>query len=250
MHTRKRNEDFMKYSMPLQVRYSEVDIYGLAKPYKILEYFQDCCIMQSESLGYKVKEELEKDRGWFLLSWNVDIHQRPSMGEVLKIVTEPYKMRGFYGYRRFWLENQKGEIYVSADSLWLLMDLKKMIPQRVPKDMVAAYIQDVSDDQIRVKRKLEEQGEWSKVEEFVVSHHYLDSNSHVNNAHYIMWAEEHLPEDFQIRKVMVDYRQSSFEHDRITCSRIIEENKIRIRFTNQKDTLIALLEFSADDSIL
>lgn len=233
----------MKYSMPILVRYSEVDVNGYARLHKILEYFQDCCIMQSESLGYKVKDELELDRGWFLLSWNTQVHRFPSMGEKLMVVTEPYKMRGFYGYRRFWLKDENGEDLVTADSLWLLMNLAKMLPQRVPEEMEKDYISNVTDTKVRVKRKLAEDGEWQQEDQIVVHRHYLDTNSHVNNTFYVMWAEEYLPEGYQIEKIMVDYRQSSFEHDIITVSKIIEEDKIRIRFTNQNDILVSLVEF-------
>jgi acyl-ACP thioesterase len=233
----------MRYVMPVRVRYSETNRDGFINLHKILEYFQDCCIFQSESLGYKVQDELDRDRGWFLLAWNVEIERFPVMGEELQIVTEPYKMKGFYGYRRFMIIDSDSKVLASADSLWLLMDLRKKIPQRVPADMINAYVSEVKDDTVRVKRKLRTEGEWVQREQILVGRHFLDTNSHVNNVFYGMWAEECLPDGFPVHKIMIDYRQSSYENDVITIDTIQEEDCVRCRFRNQEDILLALVEF-------
>ena len=233
----------MKYVMPVRVRYSETNADGLINLHKILEYFQDCCIFQSESIGYKIQDELDRDRGWFLLAWNVEIERFPVLGEELQIITEPYKMKGFYGYRRFMILDSENKELASADSLWLLMDLRKKIPQRVPDDMINAYVSEVKDDTVRVKRKLRTEGEWVQREKILVGRHFLDTNSHVNNVFYGMWAEEYLPDGFPVHKIMIDYRQSSYENDVITIDTIQEEDCVRCRFRNQEDILLALVEF-------
>ena len=233
----------MRYVMPVRVRYSETNADGLINLHKILEYFQDCCIFQSESIGYKIQEELDRDRGWFLLAWNVEIERFPVLGEELQIITEPYKMKGFYGYRRFMILDSENKELASADSLWLLMDLRKKIPQRVPADMINAYVSDVKDDTVRVKRKLRTEGEWVQREQILVGRHFLDTNSHVNNVFYGMWAEECLPDGFPVHKIMIDYRQSAYENDVISIDTIQEEDCVRCRFRNQEDILLALVEF-------
>ena len=232
----------MIYEVPVRVRYSETDEEGFVNLHRILDYFQDCCIFQSESLGYPVREERERNRGWFLLAWDVKIDRYPCLGEELCILTEPYKMKGFYGYRRFRMTDADGICIASADSLWLLMDLEKMLPRRVPQDMTEAYVRDVEDDRSRVKRKLPAEGDWCEADRIVVRKHFLDSNSHVNNTFYAMWAEECLPEGVRPRGLKIDYRQSAFENDVLIVDRIMEEGKIRCRFRNQDETLLCLVE--------
>ncbi|MDO4976210.1 MAG: thioesterase [Eubacteriales bacterium] len=237
----------MRYTMPFRVRYSETDETGHVNLHKLLDYFQDSSIFHSESLGYTVQKELEINRGWFLLAWNLEVNRFPTMGEELKVVTEPYKMRGFYGYRRYILMDQEDHVLASADSLWILMNLSTFTPIRVPQDMTDAYISGVTDDKIRVKRKLDVTGEWVKRDEILIDHHYVDSNSHVNNAYYAMWAEDMLPDGFHIKKVMIDYRQSAFEKDTIIIETIEEKGKIRCRFTKENDMLLALVELYSED---
>lgn len=233
----------MKYTMPLRVRYSETVAGGQVNLNRMLEYFQDCCIFQSAGLGYGVAEELEQNQGWFLLAWNVEIERFPHLGEEIRVVTEPYKMRGFYGYRRFELLDAETNRIAWADSLWIFMDLEKKIPKRISKEMVAAYISDVEDDSVQVKRKLSDEGEWVRRNSLIVEKYYVDSNSHVNNTFYAMWAQECLPPEFTMKKVMIDYRQSAYLGDEIRIESIEEENCVRCRISNQEDTLLALVEF-------
>lgn len=236
----------MRYTMPFRVRYSETNGSATVALHKLLDYFQDSSIFHSESIGYTVEKELSIHRGWFLLAWNVEIERFPAMGEELKVVTEPYKMRSFYGYRRYTLMDLEDHVLATADSLWILMNLSTFTPIRVPQDMTDAYISEVTDDKIRVKRKLDHKGEWVKKDQIIIDRHYLDSNSHVNNAYYAMWAEDLLPEGFQIKKVMIDYRQSAFENDCVIIETIEEEGRIRCRFTKEDQVLLALVEFYSE----
>ena len=89
------------YEMKIQVRYSEVDQSGVARLHQILEYFQDCGMFQSEELGLGVEEDQKNHRAWYLIAWNVKIIRHPKMSEHITVTTQAYKMRGFYGYRRY-----------------------------------------------------------------------------------------------------------------------------------------------------
>ena len=64
---------------------------------------------------------------------DICIHRYPQMAEYLTITTEPYKMRGFYGYRRFQILDEQGEVIVEADSNWIFMNTEHMIPVKDSK---------------------------------------------------------------------------------------------------------------------
>lgn len=61
------------------------------------------------------------------------------VGESIVVKTWPYRFRGMLGYRNFTIEDQAGRVYVQADSLWILMDLDKLSPVRLPQEMLMAY---------------------------------------------------------------------------------------------------------------
>ena len=122
------------YEMKIQVRYSEVDQSGVARLHQILEYFQDCGMFQSEELGLGVEEDQKNHRAWYLIAWNVKIIRHPRMSEYIDVTTQAYKMRGFYGYRRYSILDEEGEAIVLAEAIWILMDTKKMLPMKVRDD--------------------------------------------------------------------------------------------------------------------
>lgn len=96
------------YEMKIRVRYSEVDREGIARLHQILEYFQDCGTFQSEELGLGVEEDQKNHRAWYLIAWNVKIIRHPRMSEYIDVTTQAYKMRGFYGYRRYSIIDRAG----------------------------------------------------------------------------------------------------------------------------------------------
>ncbi len=236
------------YQMDIQVRYSETGRFGKVRPHQILEYFQDCGTFQSISLGFGLRGDLDDESGrtWYLLAWDVHIKRYPEICEKITVITEPYKMRGFYGYRRYRILSENQEVIADADSLWIFMDLEKNIPVKIPDYLTRGYIPEKVDQTIRVKRKLSADGEWKEAETITVSRIYLDSNMHVNNANYVLWAEDLLPEGYEVKEVKVDYRQSTFLNDSIHVYTIKEEDKWRIKFENQKGVLAALVEMRGE----
>lgn len=230
------------FEMKVQVRYSEVDQFGIVKTHQLLEYFQDCGTFQSISLGFGMRGDTEENRAWYLLAWDIKVERYPKISENLTVITEPYKMKGFYGYRRYRIIDEKGCVIVKGDSIWILMDIAKMIPVKIPDYIIKGYISEKVDETITVKRKLPVKAQWEEKEVLKVSRIFLDSNQHVNNAYYVLWAEDLLPQDFEIGEVKVDYRQSAFLNDTIHVFTAKEEDRWRIKYMNQDETLIAMID--------
>lgn len=232
------------YEMNIQVRYSEVDRYGKTQLHQILEYFQDCGVFQTVDLGFGKTGTDNENEAWYLIAWDVQISRYPAICEKLIIITEPYKMKGFYGYRRYKIVDEKQETIVEADSIWIFMDTDKMIPVKIPEYLTKGYIVDGVDETIRVKRKLSLKGDWEELETITVSKIFLDSNDHVNNAYYVLWAEEVLPEKYIVREIKVDYRQSALLNDEIHICMAKEENLWKVKYVNQDGLLNAVIEMT------
>ena len=66
------------YTFESRVRYSESDESGRLSLEGALNYFQDCSTFQSEDLGMGFSSLREKRRAWWLSSWQVVFHRRPS----------------------------------------------------------------------------------------------------------------------------------------------------------------------------
>lgn len=230
------------YKMNIQVRYSETDPHGKVPLHQIMEYFQDSGVFQSIALGFSAAGDTEPGHAWYLLAWDVKVDRYPELGEKLTVVTEPYKMKGFYGYRRYWIQNEQGEMLAEADSIWVLMNVEQMVPIRIPKYIEEGYIEEGVDNKVRIKRKLSPDGDWQEKEVIEISKMFLDSNIHVNNTCYVLWAEDFVSEQEIVKRLRVDYRQSAFKGDTIHVFLCREGNILRIKYINQDDVINAIIE--------
>ena len=230
------------YDMKIRVRYSETDPEGRTRISHILDYFQDVATFHSMSLGMEANGALDRGYGWYLLSWDVTITRYPVIGDSIRVITDPYKMKGFYGYRRFYIHDEQGEVIASADSIWVLMDGEKKLPVRISDELTRLFVDPETDGTVRIKRKLPVKGPWDHPMSFEVTDIFTDSNHHVNNAYYVQWASMVLPPDSKIHHLRVDYRQAAFRGDTLVMEHYSQGPLYRIRFTGPEDVLIAMVD--------
>ena len=236
-----KGKQFM-YTMNTRVRYSETDQTQKLRLSCIINYFQDIATFHSMALGRKAGKDPVEGNVWYLLSWDVTIHRYPELGESVKIITDPYKMKGFYGYRRFFIRDDHDEVLSSGDSIWVLMDPEKKLPVKISDEITDLFVEPDADDTIRVKRKLPVKGDFGHPVSFEVTDFFTDSNHHVNNAYYVQWAGMVLPAGTYVERIRVDYRQSAYRGDILVMEHYLEDSVYRVRFTSKDDTLIALID--------
>ena len=95
----------------------------------------------------------------------------------------PYEFKGILGMRNFMMETQSGERLATANSVWSLLDMDKMYPMRIPKELIEKYKTHPRLEMNYKPRKIavpKEGGE--QREDLVVLSHHLDTNQHMNNA--------------------------------------------------------------------
>lgn len=181
----------MIFSIDGQVRYSEVDRDGEMKVEALVNYFQDCTMLHSETLGYGIQHLKETGEFWFLASWQIRILKRPRLYEKIKIFTNPYEFKGFFGSRNFWMEDQEGNCLVKANSNWVYLDLHTQTPKKIPlaEGQVYSPLEPKLEMQYEPRKiKLPEQME--ALEPVPVRESQIDTNQHVNNCEYIKTAME------------------------------------------------------------
>ena len=232
------------YEMKIRVRYSEVDRDGIARLHQILEYFQDCGTFQSEELGLGVEEDQKNHRAWYLIAWNVKIIRHPRMSEYIDVTTQAYKMRGFYGYRRYSIIDEQGETIVSAEAIWILMNTQKMLPMKVTQEIADIYVEKDADKTVRINRKIADDGEWKEYEPIEVTKQYLDSNNHVNNTVYALWTEDILPEGACAKEVRIDYRKAAMFKETIKVFVQQQEDIFKVKYIKPDGEIAALVEMT------
>lgn len=231
------------YQYEGKVRFSETDAKRKLTLEAIVDYFQDCSTFQTEELGVGFSYLLPKNLTWILLYWQVIVEEYPSLGEKITISTIPYEFKGFMGKRNFFMENEKGEMIVKADSLWSLLDMQKMVPVKVPQEAVSRYPQEGKIDMEYLPRKIAISGEERVETSLTIQKYHLDCNHHVNNGQYIKIAGAYLPEDFEIKQMRAEYKKQAYLGNEIVPYIYESENKIIVSLCDSEKQPYVVVEF-------
>ena len=201
------------YAFDSRIRYSETDSEGELTLNALLNYFQDCSTFHSEDVGLGIGYMKEIGQVWVLSAWQIVVNRYPQLGEKVRIVTLPYELKAFLGYRNFAMLDEKGEYIAKANSQWSLLDVTTGKPVIVNEAMRKGYVADEKLDMDYAPRKITVPEGGQLLESIVVKKHHLDTNHHVNNGQYVNIAMEYLPDDFVIRQMRAEYKKQAFLED-------------------------------------
>lgn len=144
----------------------------------LLGYMADTGYLQVDIVE---KEEWKKKYAWIIYSWDVEIIKPLKDKDKVTIMTQAIRMNRFYAYRNFTIERE-GEIVAKAYCVFLLVDVDKKRPVKVPKEMEEAYGREES---IYDGREVHISDEFTEKKKLYLRKVDLDVNGHVNNTVYM-----------------------------------------------------------------
>ena len=160
-------------------------------------------------MGLKWMEEHRL--AWILAAWQIHIDAYPAMGAPVETSTWAYGFRSCMGYRNYSMETPGGGMVARANSEWVLMDMDKGGPARVPEELADAYGLEpglkLEDDFGSRKIRLPEGGK--ELPSFQIQEYQLDTNHHVNNGQYVRMALSCLPRSFRTRRLRAEYKMQA-----------------------------------------
>ncbi len=231
------------YTFESRIRYSETDSEGKLTMASLINYFQDCSTFQSEDLGLGLGYLREMHMVWVLSSWQIVVERYPALGERVRIGTLPYALKGFLGYRNFFMTDEKGEYLARANSLWSLLDTRTNKPVAIPDAMMEGYQLEEKLEMKYAPRKIVVPPGGIQRESVVVKQHHLDTNHHVNNQQFIDIAMDYLPECFAVGQVRAEYKRQAFLGD-VLMPRVSEEaDRVCVTLENQEGSPYVVAEF-------
>ncbi len=236
----------MAFEFESRVRYSETGADRRLTLVSLVDYFQDSSTFHSEECGAGMDYTYGQHQAWMILSWQIEILRRPRLAEKIFTRTWPYGFKAFYGYRNYAMVDGEGNYLAKANSVWALMDLETGKPVRVSQDHISRYVMEPKLDMEYGSRKLQAPRESEAKEPFAVCRYHLDTNNHVNNGQYIRMAEEYLPEGFETRRLVVEYRQQAKLHDVIYPAVYREPDQVTVSLNDEAGKPYAILAHSGD----
>ena len=232
----------MAYYFDSRVRFSECGIDGKLTLPGILNYYQDCCNFQVDSIHQGTWELVARNRVWVLNSWQVIVNRYPAEGEYIRITTLPYKLAMCFGHRNFLMETMDGEVLAMANTLWTNLNIQTGRPERLTEEDLRGYVLDEKLDMPSLGRKIQLPDNLEALEPFEIMKAHLDVNHHVNNCQYVRMALEYLPEGSVVTEMRSEYHRQAFLGD-VFCPAISrQENKAIVVFNNPEGDLYASVE--------
>lgn len=205
----------MIYSYERRIAMSCVDENWKLNPASALDLLQNCAMFHTVYAGSGPSKLNKEHLAWVINSWNVYFDQPCDFLETIRISTWAHDFDRIFAHRNFMIENSRGETCVRADSLWMLLDMKKQMPTRLRQEQMAQYEINPRLEMPPMDRRVHLPEEMETLPGFIVSHYAVDANHHMNNVWYVRFALEYLPRGFQIKKLKVEYTNSAHYRDKM-----------------------------------
>lgn len=204
----------------VRVRFYEVDCSGLIKPTSIFNYLQDAAASHVRKLGVAVSDLKARNLTWVISRFNLRLMQYPRGNDVLTIRTWPSTLDGLFSCREYVITGGDGNEVAVATSSWAAVNIASRRPVRL-KDHLPDF-------PLLAKRALEDDFLSLPVPDtvageklFQVRRSDLDINRHVNNAVYVEWALETVPDEianrYRLSAIEVGFRGEAFHGDTVIC---------------------------------
>lgn len=127
----------------LLVRHYEMDAQGHVNNAVYQHYLEQAAIEHCEILGYAPSRYRELGGTFVMRRVTIDYLRPAFAGDTLAITTWVQDMRGTRSTRRYEIRRQgETDLLVTAEALWVWVDLETMRPRAIPKEISLTFLPD------------------------------------------------------------------------------------------------------------
>ncbi|MFQ3546860.1 MAG: acyl-ACP thioesterase domain-containing protein [Termitinemataceae bacterium] len=178
----------------------DVDVNNRLTPAAVFNYCQEVAGNHATSLGVGKDALLRQNLAWILSRMTVLVYRRPGWGEQLTVRTWPRGVQKLFAIRDYDILDSFGETIVQGRSAWVLLDTTSRRPIR-PQSLT---------DQLPLNENMPELQDGipslpayealPQTSSRQAAYSDIDYNGHVNNARYIQWIQDALPDPVSLTK--------------------------------------------------
>ncbi len=209
------------YKTNYKVRMSDADSSAHLKMPALLQMLQESATEHAHKLGIAYSHLKPQGLGWVISKLIVNIDKIPSWDERVYIKTWPSTREKIATYREFSAVDADGNALFSARSQWLLMDINARRIARLERlkhwDL---FPEQANDDSFETPFEKIDASSTDNIKEssFFARNDDIDLNEHVNNAVFLIWAMESLPDQFTKRipqKIKISFLEEVRPHTEV-----------------------------------
>lgn len=199
------------YEKKSAIGYSTIGKQGTLKIVSIMNLLQDAALEHAHLMGISGFDLARQNLGWVIFRYHIEINNHPGWQDKITIRTHRFPCKNLYEIRLLTInreeEYQEDQI-VNAKGCWVMVNKKNGRPVRLSRfmDRESGFINEESSCSQNSETSNESEGLESHFPDvigpetvhyqlpFKVRMHDLDLNGHVNNAIFVEWAVETVPE--------------------------------------------------------
>ena len=206
----------------------EADANQLMRPTAMLDLMQEAANVNASTLGFGYDEMINSNTAWVLSRTHVKFIDTPKWRQEVNLKTWHKGVSKLFHLRDFILSDKEGNPMVLATTSWLIIDMNT---RRLVRNSDLA-LSDTAMDAIEApadKVVIPVDIEPELVRKHPVTWSEVDTNGHVNNVKYVVWAIDAVKaEDVQerpLKELLINYDAEVMPGDTVKISRVRQDTE-------------------------
>ena len=206
----------------------EADANQLMRPTAMLDLMQEAANVNASTLGFGYDELINSNTAWVLSRTHVKFINMPKWRQEVNLKTWHKGVAKLFHLRDFILSDMDGNPMVLATTSWLIIDLNT---RRLVRNSDLA-LSDTAMDAIETpadKVVIPVDIEPELVRKHPITWSEIDTNGHVNNVKYVVWAIDAVKaEDIKekpLKELLINYDAEVMPGDIVKISRVRQETE-------------------------
>ena len=208
------------------VRSSESGADGLIKPEAVLHWLQETAETHAALLGFGYDFVISRGLAWVEVSLDMAVIRRPAWKEAVELRTWTAQASPVLARRNTEIRDAEGNCIITASCLWAVIDIRRRRP--VPLGKYMERFPDTPCEEMASPLTMETSGLQPAIREWTAERRDTDFNRHINNAAYLVWAMESLPEtwleEHDLTGIHLRFRKESHAGEQLASHLFLQEN--------------------------
>lgn len=187
----------LAYTCDYTVQTYDIEIRRRMTVAALVKLMQEAAMQNVMQLKLSVWDMEAHHISWVLLRKHLQINRLPMIGETLRVCTCPAGFERIFTYRDYKIFDATGELIAWSSSTWLLLNTQTRKMERLPA-FILRFEKDMPPVSECLPRPTSVFSPPERVDfqlDFRVNWHDLDFNGHLNNAFYLQWMLEAMPDE-------------------------------------------------------
>ena len=189
----------------------------------IFHLLQDMADAHAEKLNVGYTFYKQNHLAWVGRAYHIKIFSLPKIFDKITLETWPCDRSALIATRDFFIKDVNGNVLIAASSQWAMIDTIKMRPVKLDSfNLTYDILPERAVESVFAKIHSPEKTDSEK--QIQIREDDIDSNGHVNNCVYPMWAmetfSEQLKKDFDLAEMEINFKKPVFIQDNTVTAKI------------------------------